>query len=97
MAPLLEDRPIAAIRAYFAAKGMKLTVHMSPPDRPSADLMRRLPRLVRRAIETNTSTHWAALDGISRHYGGGSSDEDAIRNAARRYRIEQAPEDGGPD
>jgi len=31
----------------------------------------------------------------ARHYGGGRSEEDAIRNAARRYRIEQAPEDAG--
>ncbi len=92
---LLEDRPIAAIQAYFEAKGLPLTVHMSPPDRSSDDEMRRLPRSVRRAVETDTSTHWVALGPMARHYGSGCSEEEAIRSAAKRYRIEEAPEGAG--
>lgn len=95
MAPLLEDRPISAIKAYFAAKGVPLTVHTSPPEQPTDDVMRRLPRRVRRALATSDATHWAALGQVSRHYGRGRSEEDAIRSAARRYRVEQAPEDAG--
>ncbi len=92
---LLEHRPIAAIRAYFETKGLPLTVHASPPKPPSGEQMRRLPRSVRRAIETDTSTHWVALGRVARHYGSGRSEEEAIRSAAKRYRVEEAPEDAG--
>ena len=95
MPQLLEDRPIAAIEEYFEAKGLALRVHASPPTTPSDDEMRRMSRELRRAIETDTSTHWADL-GPLRHYGSGHSPDEAIRSAARRYRIEQAPEDVGP-
>jgi len=96
MTRLLEDRPIAAIEGYFEAKGLVLRVHTSPPKAPSGDEMRRMPRAVRRAIETDTSTHWTDL-GPVRHYGSGHSPDEAIRAAAMRYRIEQAPEDVGPN
>ena len=92
MTQLFEARPIAVIEAYFEAKGLALRVHTSPPTTPSDDEKRRMPREVRRAIERDTSTHWADL-GPLRHYGSGNSPEEAIRGAARRYRIEQAPED----
>lgn len=95
MAQLFEDRPVAAIEAYFEKHDLALRVHTSPPKPPSSGEKRRLPRLVRRAIETDTSTHWAELGGV-RHYGKGHSPDEAIRSAARRYRIEQAPEDLGP-
>ena len=95
MAKPLEDRPIADILDYFAGKGLPLTVHSSPPDPLSADRLRTLPRSVRRAIESDESSHWADLGTIAHHYGAGRSEDDAIRSAARRYRIEQAPEDAG--
>ena len=95
MNQLLEHRPIEAILAYFETKGMILTVHTIPPEQPSEEKLRRLPRSVRRAMETDTSTHWAALGSIAHHYGRGRTEEEAIRNAARRYRVEQAPDDAG--
>lgn len=93
MNQLLEHRPIASILAYFETKGLPLTVHTSPPEQPPTEKLRRLPRPVRRAIETDASTHWVALGSVARHYGSGRSEEEAIRSAARRYRVEQAPED----
>ncbi len=92
MAQLFEDWPVAAIEAYFEKHGLALRVHTSPPKPRSSDELRRLPREVRRAIKTDTSTHWVAL-GRMRHYGRGRSPDEAIRSAARRYRVEQAPED----
>ena len=62
-----------------------------PPEKPSADEMRRLPRVVRRAIEADASTHWADLGRLP-HYGSGGSHDEAVRSAAKRYRIEEAPE-----
>lgn len=91
MAQLFEDRPVAAIEAYFERHGLALRVHTSPPKPPSRGEERRLPCLVGRSIEIDTSTHWAAL-GRLRHYGKGHSPDEAIRSAARRYRVEQAPE-----
>ncbi len=92
---LLENQPLASILAYFEERGLALTVHTSPPLPPSPEEMRRLPRVVRRAIEEDESTHWADLGALARHYGRGGTEEEAIRSAARRYRIEQAPEDAG--
>lgn len=95
MTQLLEDGPIAAIEGYFEEKRLALRVHTSPPKTPSDEETRRMPRAVRRALETDTSTHWVDL-GPLRRYGSGHSREEAIRSAARRYRIEQAPEDVRP-
>ena len=95
MTQLFEHRPVETILAYFEAKGLTLTVHTSPPESLSAEELRRLPRSVRRAIDSDASTHWADLGGVARHYGSGSNEEEAIRSAARRYRIEEAPEDIG--
>lgn len=92
MTQLLEDMPIAAIEKYFEAKGLRLHVHISPPDTPSQDEIRRMPGELMRAIGTDNSTHWADL-GPLRRYGSGDSRNEAIRSAARRYRIEQAPQD----
>ena len=92
MAQLFEDMPVSVIEAYFDKQGLALQVHSFPPEPPSSSEKRRLPRLVRRAVETDTSTHWADLDRM-RHYGKGHSPDEAIRSAAKRYRIEQAPDD----
>ncbi len=91
MSESLEDRPIAAIKAYFESRGLPLTVHTSKPERPSNDEM-RLHRSVRRAIQNDVSTHWVDL-GRTSHYGSGRSEDEAIRSAAKRYRVEQAPAD----
>jgi hypothetical protein len=77
----LEDKPIADIEAYFDSKGLTLKVHSSPPDTPSKEQARR--------------SHWADL-GPAPHYGSGDTHDDAIRRAARRYRIAQAPDDLDP-
>lgn len=95
MTQLLEDRPLSEILAYFEARDLTLTVHTSPPEPPSGERIRRLPRAVRRALDTDQSTHWVDLGSVAHHYGRGLTEEDAIRSAARRYRIEQAPEDDG--
>ena len=92
---LLEERSITSILAYFDARGLPLVVHSSTPEQPTDEAWRRLPRTVRRAIESDTSTHWVDLGDVARHYGRGTSEEEAIRSAARRYRIEQAPGDVG--
>jgi len=93
---LLEDRPLDAIRAFFEARGIQLVVHRKPRPRYSKQELRRLPRSVRRAIEQDTSTHWVDLGTFWPYFGSGTSDEEAIRRAARRYRIEQAdPEASG--
>lgn len=96
MGTLLEDRDIDDILGYFVAKGVPLTVHTRSPSPPTPDQLRHSSRTVREAMLDDASTHWAALGSVSDHYGGGSSEEDAIRSAARRYRIEQAPPDAGP-
>jgi hypothetical protein len=44
------------------------------------------------ARSLNTVRHWAH-PGRFPYYGGGESHEEAIRSAARRFRIEEAPED----
>ncbi len=46
-------------------------------------------------MERDTSTHWVDLGDVARRYGRGETEEEAIRSAARRYRIEQAPGDAG--
>ena len=89
----LEERPIADLLEYFATKGMPLAVHKAPPEPPTKKQLRKLPKSVRHAIESDESTHWADLGHVARHYGSGRSEKDAIRSAARRYRIEQTPED----
>lgn len=95
MDQLLEHRPLDSILAYFEARDLTLRVHTSPPARPSKEEARRLSREVRRALDTDASTHWVDLGSVAPHYGRGRTAEEAIRSAARRYRVEQAPEDAG--
>ncbi len=89
----LEERPIPAIKAFFAAKGFDLVVHTDPPPPPTRDELRRMPREVRRARQKDASMHWVDLGTVWRHYGRGETEEAAIRRAARRYRVEQADPD----
>ena len=96
MDALLEDRAVEDILRYFAEQGLLVTVHTRPPDTPTPDRLRQAPRPVRQRMLSDTATHWAALGSVSDHYGSGSSVEEAIRSAARRYRVEQSPGDAGP-
>jgi hypothetical protein len=66
-------------------RGLAL-VELSPVPRPEE--WRRLSREERRARRADRSTHWADLGDRWRWYGSGTSHEDAIRSAARRWRVE---------
>jgi hypothetical protein len=90
---LLEKRPIPEIRAFFEARGLVLAVHTTPPRPATSEELRGMSSEVRRARAKDTSTHWADLGPLFRHYARGRSEDDAIRNAAQRYRVEQADPD----
>lgn len=93
--PLLERRPLDSILAYFEARDLPLRVHTAPPVPPTREELLRLPREVRHALQADESTHWVDLGEVAHHYGQGRNEEEAIRSAARRFRIEQAPKDDG--
>ena len=87
--PLPEQDPIEDIVAWFAGQGFDLELHQDAPNRPD-------PRTVsRRGRNAPESSHWCGVGG-NRRFGGGSSDDDAIRSARGRWRIEQEGSAPGP-
>ncbi len=87
--PLPEQEPIEDIVAWFAGQGFDLELHQDAPDRPEA---RTVSRTVRDASEFS---HWCGV-GRSGWYGGGASDDNAIRSARSRWRIEQEGSEPSP-
>jgi hypothetical protein len=91
---LLEHESLDEIAAFFATMDLHVVIHSDAPVY-TPEKLRRLPSKVRRELrKKDQPTHWAALakpDGriVARWYGSGTGDEDAIRSAARRWRIEQ--------
>lgn len=92
-----EDGPLAEIESFFAEHGLTLSVHQEPLPPLTADQARGLSREVRVAhAEAERWSHWVDLCSASSpdrpfhpRYGGGSSADEAIRSARRRWRIEQ--------
>jgi hypothetical protein len=94
---LLELRPVPEIEAFFDGIGLRVSVHTSPEPEPSADEVRRMSSEVRRAGRDRPQpTHWADLVSTKtgrvslRWYSSGTDAEDALRNAAFRWRYEQS-------
>jgi hypothetical protein len=91
---LLEQRSLEEIASFFVAMHLRIVIHTYAPSYTPEEL-RRLPSEVRRELRRkDRPTHWAALakpDGriVARWYGSGDGDDDAIRSAARRWRVEQ--------
>jgi len=95
---LIERQPLAEIEAFFEGRGFRLKVDTAAPPTPTAEEIRRMPSIVRKALrdrKRKPPSHWVhlcGLDGtiVARWYGSGDSPEDAIRSAAARWRVEQA-------
>jgi hypothetical protein len=91
---LLEQRSLDEIAAFFSSMDLRIVIHADAPTYTPEEL-RELPSEVRRELRRKDQpTHWAALakpDGriVARWYGSGMGDDDAIRSAARRWRVEQ--------
>lgn len=80
---LPEDEPVAQIKKWFADLGFDLVTHTEPPVRPD-------PQTVSMAERSAPEfSHWCALRPGPRWYGGGWSEEEAIRSARKRWRVEQ--------
>jgi len=83
---LPEDEPIADIVAWFTEQGFELELHQDPPTRPD-------PRTVSRALRHPPDfSHWCGVGAgqqQARWYGGGWSEDEAIRSARARWRVEQ--------
>ena len=85
---LPEDGPPEQVIGWFRDQGWELTLHRDPPPRGDAagvpQALRVLPRF----------SHWAGLVSlesgsvVSRWYGGGMDEAQAVRNAGRRWRAE---------
>lgn len=91
---LPEAEPISTIIGFFGELGYDVEVHAEPPARPD-------PRTVSRELRDVPSfSHWCGLNRggqtVARWYGGGWSEEEAIRSARRRWRIEQEGAEPGP-
>ena len=92
---LIEELPIDVIEEFFAERGLLIFSHQVSPRRPDASSWRRLPREIRRRLTSEpTPTDWVDLravggETVHRWYGSGSSPNEALRSAARRYRVEQ--------
>ena len=84
---LLEHLPLDEIVAYFAAQGLQPRLHAEAPPKPTRQERRKLLRELRDGPPPYA--HWVALGSVARWYGGGDTEEDALRSAARRWRIEQ--------
>jgi hypothetical protein len=88
---LPEDGPIDEIVAFFREIGFSLRAHADPP--PKVD-PRALPREARSAPKY---THWVALDSLAtgetahQWWGGGMSEEAAIRSARARWQYQEEP------
>ena len=89
------------IEAFFASRGFRLQPTAEGPPSRSSDELRRMPSRLQAAyrdIEEHPPAIWmnlCRLDGTTVHpwYGAGESREQALRSAARRWRIEQEPAD----
>ena len=97
MDQFLERRSIDDIREYFESKGLTLTLHTSSPEGTLSDQTQLSPNAERATRVTRPVMYWVSLGDVARHYGRGRTEDEAIRSAARRYRIEQAPGDTGSD
>ncbi len=92
--PLPEDASITSIEEFFAEQGFRVVVHKDAPPEPSADELRRMPRIVRQALGKPRPLYWADLEHLIttssiRWYAGGDGEETATRRARWRWRIEQ--------
>ncbi|MCU1492798.1 MAG: hypothetical protein JWO62_562 [Acidimicrobiaceae bacterium] len=93
---LPEDGPLDEITAFFREVGFSLSAHGEPP--PKID-PRTLPRIARRPPPY---THWVALVSLAtgetahRWWGGGMSEEAAIRSARARWRYQEEPSPSQP-
>jgi hypothetical protein len=82
---------LGEIVAYFAERGLAPRVHTEAPPTPTAEELRRLSSALRHGPPAHA--HWVDLSPTIRWYGGGDTEEDAIRAAAQRWRIEQVGTD----
>lgn len=89
---LPEDAPLTEITAFFADHGFEVVVHHDPPPEPSAEALRRMS-----SPERRSKRDYAVCAGLRstsgsvlvRWYGGGDSEEAAVRSARARWRVEQ--------
>jgi len=98
---LPEDSPPEQIVGWFRDNGWELTLHRDSPPRGDASNVPRALRVLPRF------THWADLVSletgsvVTRWYGGGMDEAQAVRSARRRWQTEQGqsgsqPEEGRP-
>lgn len=93
---LPEDGSLEEIEAFFHELGFSLHGHTEPA---RAIDLRTLPRIARNAT---SYTHWVALVSLAtgktahRWWGGGMSEEAAIRNARARWRYQEEPSPSQP-
>jgi hypothetical protein len=91
---LPEDGPLPSIEEFFANLGFRIVVHQQPPPDPSAEEWRRMSSVERRARRAFHPAYWADLENLVtssrvRWYGGGDTEEAALRSARARWRVEQ--------
>ena len=86
---LPEDSPPEQIVGWFRDHGWELTLHTDAPPRGDVSHVPRALRVLPRF------THWADLVSVetggvvTRWYGGGMDEAQAVRSAGRRWRTEQ--------
>ena len=91
---LLEHQSLDEIVAYFETMDLHISIRSDAPVYTPEEML-CLSNVVRRQLrKKDQPTCWAALaarDGriVARWCGSGMTDEDAIRSAAKRWRVEQ--------
>jgi hypothetical protein len=92
---LPEDGPLPDIHKFFAQRGLRVIVHENPPREPVIP-GGVTPHAVDRALRPQqgvvhplgrSAAH--RLVRVTRWYGAGVSEEDAVRRARARWRVEQ--------
>jgi hypothetical protein len=91
---LPEDDPLPDIEEFFAGHHFRLVVHDEPPPEPTAGELRAMSTSERQARKRFRPRYWLDLQRVEtgslvRWYGGGDTEEAAIRSARSRWRVEQ--------
>lgn len=94
-----EGPPLAEIERFFLDRDFDIVVHQEPPPNPTDEQWRSMSSIERKARRHLSYSHWADLrQRVTlrpvRWYGGGMSDEEAVRSAYARWCVEQ--EGGSP-
>lgn len=92
--PQPEGPTLAEIERFFLDRDFEIVLHQDPPPEPTDEDWRTMSSVERSARRRVSYSHWADLrHGISLHlvrwYGGGMSEEEAVRSAYARWCVEQ--------